>query len=370
MYVDILCGLYAPISMAQKPLDMYMSGDMRSPVLRPHERSMSGDDVAHVAHELRAPLNTVLGIAEILANGALSPEQRGHVEMLQRAGSRLLAIMDQLGDLPSRAGRDAQGELTSHPATSAEHLGRPAGLAGLGFLVVDDSEESQAIIQGYLAGTGARLTFVETGAAALDALAHHVFHLVFMDLHLPDGSGLDVVRTLRFTEREHGVRPVPVVALSADVTASAISASLAAGCAAHLAKPLARRALLRAIATWHTPAARFPSPELRSRFLSQRASEVDAARASLGRGDFEHLASVGHRLQGTGASYGFPGMARLGKRLEAAADAKDGGAVDRLLTELAEALSEATARTSPPRAKALSGMRLRADRGVRGNHRR
>lgn len=331
---------------------------------------MSGDELAHIAHELRAPLNTVLGIAEILADGPLSAEQRGHVEMLKRAGSRLLAIVDQLGDLPSQVWREAQGELTSLPATSAEHFGRPAGLAGLGFLVVDDSEESQAIIRAYLSGTGARLTFVETGSAALDALAHHVFHLVFMDLHLLDGSGLDVVRALRFAERERGAPPVPVVALSADVTASAISASLAAGCAAHLAKPLARRALLRAIATWRTHVTRFPSPELRSRFLSQRALEVDAARVSLGRGDFEHLASVGHRLQGTGASYGFPGMAGLGKRIEAAADAKEAGAIDRLLTDSAQALSEASACTSPPRAKALSGMRLRAERDVRGSHRR
>ncbi len=343
---------------------------MRSPVLRTHEHSMSGDELAHVAHELRAPLNTVLGIAEILADGRLSAEQRGQVEMLKRAGSRLLAIVDQLGDLPGQAGCDAQGEPTSHPATSAEHFGRPAGLAGLGFLVVDDSEESRAIIQAYLAGTGARLTFVETGGAALDALAHQVFHLVFMDLHLPDGSGLDVVRGLRLRERERGVPPVPVVALSGDVTASAISASLAAGCAAHLAKPLARRALLRAIATWRTHAAHFPSPELRNRFLSQRALEVDAARVSLGRADFEHLASVGHRLQGTGASYGFPGMADLGKRIEAAADAKDAGAMDGLLTDLARALSEASSSASPPRAKALSGMRLRAERGVGGNHRR
>jgi CheY-like chemotaxis protein len=316
-------------------------------------------DLSLLGHELRAPLNTVLGMAEILADGALSPDQRAHVEMLRRAGNRLLVLVNELLD----------GSLT--PEAPARAPGSARDLAGVRVLVVDDDEECRAVVEVYLARTGARLTLVATGGAALEAIAHQPFDVVLLDMRLPGQGGLEVVRAIRQAEQGRGVAPMHVVALSADVHPSAVSAAFAAGCSGHLAKPLTRGALFSALATSRKPDTALPAPALRTRFLSHRAVEITAARAALGRRDFEHLATFGHNLQGSGSSYGFPGLSELGRRIEAAAGEQDAQGAAVLLTDLASAVLDATsADAALPRAKALSRTRIKtAERVGRGAHR-
>jgi CheY-like chemotaxis protein len=324
------------------------------------QQSRSRDiDLSLLGHELRAPLNTVLGMAETLASGSLSADQRAQVEMLQRAGNRLLVLVSGLLDgalvpeAPARASRSARD------------------LAGVRVLVVDDSEECRTLVETYLARTGVQLTLAATGGAALEAIAHQTFDVVLLDMRLPDQSGIEVVSAIRQAERARGVAPLPVVALSADVHSSAVSAAFAAGCSGHLGKPLTRSALLGALATSRRPKAALPAPELRTKFLSHRAVEVEAAQAALDRRDFDHLATFGHNLQGSGSSYGFPGLSELGRRIEAAAAGRDAPSVDALLIELASAVLDATtADAALPRAKALSRTRIKAaERGGHGAHR-
>lgn len=318
-------------------------------------------DLPRVAHELRSPLNTVLGMAEILAEGPLSAQQRSQVEMLQRAGNRMVALVTELVERASTR---------PLPAEAGSPWEQTLSLVGLRLLVVDDSEECQTVVQQYLAATGARLTCVTTCQAAHDVLAREVFDLALVDLRLPDGSGLDLVRTIRAREAGSDATPLPVVALSADVLPATVSRALAAGCSAHLAKPVSRRALVQALLACWEPGGRLPGPVLRATFLSHRASEMASAGAAVDRGDFEHLATLGHKLQGSAASYGFPGMSALGRRIEAAAGANEAGALRALLAELAYAVAHATA-VDPrvPRARTLPGMQAGSPSRVRANHR-
>jgi signal transduction histidine kinase len=55
-----------------------------------------------MSHELRTPLNSVIGFSDILTRGItgdVSPEQRRQLEMINRSGRRLLAIVDDVLDL-------------------------------------------------------------------------------------------------------------------------------------------------------------------------------------------------------------------------------------------------------------------------------
>jgi CheY-like chemotaxis protein len=332
---------------------------MRVQTLPPYRPRPPPDAVPDVVHDLRSPLNTVLGIAEVLTEGSLSAQQRSQVEMIQRAGNRMLALVNELLEVPRAHAPAGQ---TSELVGSMSHRREPLpSLADVRLLMVDDSEESRALVDAYLAGTGAHLTFAATGQAAREVLAREAFDIVLLDLRLPDGSGLDVVRSIRQAECVRGIAPMPVLALSADVLPTTISRSLAAGCSAHLSKPIARRTLLRAILAFRVRTDPSPSPSLEEQFLSQRVREVGVARVALERGDFERLTTLGHNLQGSGPSYGFPGMSALGKRIEKSAESKDATAVADLLIELESALSDATdASEAPPRAKSLSRVRLRA----------
>jgi CheY-like chemotaxis protein len=320
-------------------------------------------ELSRVTHELRSPLNTVLGMAEILAEGELSAAQRRQVEMLQRAGNRMLALVNELCE-PAIA---TPSGATAAPLPS----GDAHGLAGLRLLVVDDSDECQAIVVRYLASTGAVLTGVSSCGAARRLLERKEFDGALVDLRLPDGSGLEVVRAIRRAESDRGAAQIPIFALSADVLPSTVSTALEAGCSAHIAKPVARLTLLSALMTGFERSRSSPGPTLTARFLSHRSAEIASARAALDRGDFEHLAMVGHKLQGTGGSYGFPAMSVLGRRIEAAADAREASALSALLGDLASAVSDAAElETRVPRAKPLSGIRKRVvsqdRRGYRG----
>jgi signal transduction histidine kinase/CheY-like chemotaxis protein len=55
--------------------------------------------LANMSHEIRTPLNGVLGMAQVMANDALSSEQLGRLEIIQESGHLLLRLLNDLLDL-------------------------------------------------------------------------------------------------------------------------------------------------------------------------------------------------------------------------------------------------------------------------------
>jgi two-component system sensor histidine kinase RpfC len=107
-------------------------------------------------------------------------------------------------------------------------------------LVAEDNAVNQRVIVGILERA------VGDGEQALDALENERFDLVIMDLNMPELGGLDAARAYRFIDPE-SVR-VPIIILSADVTAEAMEECEEAGIDAFLPKPVEARRLLDTIA--------------------------------------------------------------------------------------------------------------------------
>lgn len=74
-------------------------------------------------------------------------------------------------------------------------------------------------------------------------------------------------------------------------------------------------------------------------FLGNRAKDLAAARTASAAADWAGLRSMGHRLYGTAASYGFHGLGDIGRALEAAAEQSDADAVQRALDAWASYLA-------------------------------
>lgn len=57
------------------------------------------DFLATMSHEMRTPMNAILGMADLLWESPLQEEQRSYVEIFQKAGANLLALISDILDL-------------------------------------------------------------------------------------------------------------------------------------------------------------------------------------------------------------------------------------------------------------------------------
>ncbi len=118
--------------------------------------------------------------------------------------------------------------------------------AGLTILAVDDDPVIRTLIRAILtqaddpAIRGALLREAGTLGEARRILEGEPIDLLLLDVHLPDGLGLDLAAEL---QRLPGDRPA-IVALTASVLPADQQAALNAGCDAFLAKPYPATALV------------------------------------------------------------------------------------------------------------------------------
>ncbi|MFZ5720452.1 MAG: ATP-binding protein [Pseudomonadota bacterium] len=120
-------------------------------------------------------------------------------------------------------------------------------IAGARVLLAEDHPTNQKVVQLVLDSVGVEPVIVENGALALEALKAERFHVVLMDMQMPELDGLSATARLRAWEREQGLPPTPVIMLTANALDEHVRASLEAGADAHLAKPIRADALIEAI---------------------------------------------------------------------------------------------------------------------------
>ncbi|NYZ11116.1 response regulator [Azospirillum sp. RWY-5-1] len=153
----------------------------------------------------------------------------------------------------------------------------------LRMLVVDDNLINQQVAQGLLIMLGHSVDVVSGGREAVEAVAAGEHDIVFMDMQMPDMDGLEATRAIR---RLGGPRAaVPVIAMTANAMADDVERCFAAGMNAHVAKPVSRAALLKAIASVAPPpepdakpaaepAADIPPPEPDAKPAAEPAADI------------------------------------------------------------------------------------------------
>jgi PAS domain S-box-containing protein len=112
-------------------------------------------------------------------------------------------------------------------------------------LVVDDIAENRAVAAGLLAPLGFEVVEAANGREGVEVAQRLLPDLILMDIAMPELDGLAATRRLRQMD---AFRDVPILAMSASVSASDSEQSLAAGMNVFLAKPLDADKLLGQIA--------------------------------------------------------------------------------------------------------------------------
>lgn len=133
--------------------------------------------------------------------------------------------------------------LSATAAALAGQQGKVTKLRGARILVAEDNATNQRVTQLILESGGHRVTIVDNGEAALDALEQGSYDLALFDLSMPVVSGLEALKLYKFTTP----KPIPILILSANVTTDIIAECQSAGCAEFVPKPIRATILLDAI---------------------------------------------------------------------------------------------------------------------------
>jgi PAS domain S-box-containing protein len=105
-------------------------------------------------------------------------------------------------------------------------------------LIVEDNQDLVMGLQDLLHHDGYAVTAAGTVAAALKLIQAHRFNAILLDLGLPDGDGLDVLK-----ESQRLDPSLPVVIVTAHISSDRTVGSLAQGAYAYLTKPYDREEL-------------------------------------------------------------------------------------------------------------------------------
>ncbi len=191
-------------------------------------------------HELRTPVNHILGYSELLEEQA--PEAGcpvsfvADLQKIRRAAETWLALMEE-NLIPTAAGR-AGGALSVDPVLGfvtpiPKSSVAPARQSGA-LLVVDDDPANREMLSRRLQKSGYSVTVAENGLQAIKLLRTNPFDLVLLDLIMP---GLDGYQVLSQLKADPDLKHLPVIMISALDQDEGIARCIEMGADDYISKP-------------------------------------------------------------------------------------------------------------------------------------
>lgn len=198
------------------------------------------------------------GTEDISRNAALSavlPGQRAVV--MTRDRSRSSGVIDRavhqvqslpmlrseaLGAILAMAAGSGAGEIAALPAVMAPNGAAPEQAQppgdGIRILVAEDNEINQVVLATQLERLGHAPVLADDGLAALALWQTQGFDLVLTDCHMPNMDGFGLTEAIRREEGERGLKPIPIIAVTANAQAGEGDRCIVHGMTGYLAKPV------------------------------------------------------------------------------------------------------------------------------------
>ncbi len=117
-------------------------------------------------------------------------------------------------------------------------------------LLAEDNLVNQEVAIGMLTILGYEVDLAETGLQAVEALTNKTYDLVLMDCHMPVMDGFKASAAIRHLERTQGRRPIPIIALTADVQKGIQEQCQSVGMNDYLSKPFNQIGLRDTLSKW------------------------------------------------------------------------------------------------------------------------
>lgn len=193
--------------------------------------------LSQMSHNIRTPMNGVLGMMTALAQTALDPKQADMLARARRAGDELRALVDNIIDI-------ADSGVSGDPPAPSEQATAPimeiAEIRINGrrprILVAEDIETNQIVLCSMLDTLGCDHSVVGNGALAVDAIESQSFDAVLMDIQMPIMDGTAATRAIRRLPGK--VANVPIIGITAQAILAERELLKSAGMDLCLAKPI------------------------------------------------------------------------------------------------------------------------------------
>ncbi|OYU41013.1 MAG: hypothetical protein CFE33_02765 [Pseudorhodobacter sp. PARRP1] len=111
-------------------------------------------------------------------------------------------------------------------------------LTGLRLLAADDNLTNCAVLEMMLTRLGAEVVIVHDGAQAVRAWGPGRFDAILLDIAMPVMDGPTALHEIRALEIQHRAKPVPIIAVTANVMAHQVADYIAAGFDSCVGKPI------------------------------------------------------------------------------------------------------------------------------------
>lgn len=180
---------------------------------------------AHIRHELRNPVNALIGYGELLKEDGCV---EGDLTRLEADIDRLLESAHHVNGLIGRIAAfpvaDPEGEAQSEELAASAEVARdvlakilPRAAAARTMqqgtlLVVDDNATNRDLLSRRLARQGFTVVAAESGERALEIAGERKIDLVLLDVLMPGMDGVEVLRRLK---ADDATAAIPVIMLSA-----------------------------------------------------------------------------------------------------------------------------------------------------------
>ncbi|MBW1941872.1 MAG: response regulator [Deltaproteobacteria bacterium] len=199
-------------------------------------------------HELRTPLNAIIGYSEMLLEDAEDQDQEAFIPDLIKihsAGERFLSLINDLVNVSTPETGVVEPYLESSEAWSMiqdvvssirplqEGDGTVAAERG-SLLVVDDNEMNRDLLARHIERQGHTVTVAANGRQALEIIKTHSFHLVLLDIMMPEMNGYQVLQHLKENDNW---RDIPVIMISALDEMDSVVRCIEMGAEDYLPKP-------------------------------------------------------------------------------------------------------------------------------------
>ncbi|MBF0383123.1 MAG: response regulator [Magnetococcales bacterium] len=114
----------------------------------------------------------------------------------------------------------------------------------LSILLADDVEENTFVIKAFLEKHVEIITIANNGVEAVARFKEEEFDLILMDIQMPIMDGFTATQNIREWEKEKGLKPTPIIALTAHVMKDVDNRAKVVGCDACLSKPVRKKTLI------------------------------------------------------------------------------------------------------------------------------